>query len=298
MNLGIKNFELQFDMKYNLTPVFIVLCVFTTFACKPEAEFELPYLKKQLVVDGWIEQNGYPMVQLTYNTPYFSNLDSASFRALVATRAKVSVTVDNVTEILTGDKDTSFFPPYIYRGTGEIIGKAGKTYTLKIEDELDTIEVSTTIPKPVYLDSVWFEANSPTDSMGIIKAIFSDNGDEKNYYRTLTKEYFNNQYVPTLISIFDDKYFNGQRFTFSLKKGPASYIQPSYQVYFKKGNIIKVKVQTLDKTSYDFWTGYQKEVLNSGNPFAGNHSKIESNIQNGLGIWAGYGISEYKVYAK
>ena len=267
-------------------------------SCNPESDLDLPKVKKQIVVDGWIEQNSYPYVLLTYNSAFFSNLDSASFRSLVASRAKVTVSDGTISEVLTLSKDTNYFPPYIYKGTGDIIGKAGGTYTLLIEDEIDTLSATTTIPWPVFLDSIWFEPNSLNDTLGQIKGSFSDNANEKNYYRTLTKEIKNKLFVPTLISIFDDNYFNGQKFTFSLRKGPETFLKPQFDIYFKKGENIWVKIETIDKASFEFWSEYQKEVLNSGNPFAGNHNTIPSNVKGGLGIWYGYGVSIYYVRSK
>jgi hypothetical protein len=266
--------------------------------CDPDADIEIPTIKKKIVVDGWIEQGNFAYVVLTYNTSYFSNLDSMTFRALIATRAKVTISCDSVSEILTLKRDTDFFPPYVYR-TLKIKGEIGKTYSLLIEDESDTISAYTTIKKPVILDSIWFELLENNDTMGTIKGIFQDNKDEQNFYKTFFK--FNKRskrYFPTLFSNFEDTYFNGERFTFSLKRGPKTYLKPMETVYFKKGDTIFIKVASIEKQCYEFWRSYEDEVLNSGNPFAGNFNKIVSNTDNGLGIWCGYGSSLYRVIAK
>jgi hypothetical protein len=273
---------------------FVILIV----ACNPEKEFELPYLEKQIVVDGWIELNNVPMVLLTYNTPYFSNLDSASLRQLVASRAKVTVSDGNVSEILTLYKDTNYFPPYIYKGSGKIFGRVNKTYHLLVEDEIDTVTAITTIPTAVSLDSVWFRLNSENDTLGQIIGAFNDNINEKNYYRTLVKESKTKKYIPTMISVFDDIYFNGQSFSFSLRRGFESNLKPLENIYFEKGKEYWLKVETLNKESYDFWSSVQSSFYASGNPFVGEHETIISNINGGLGVWAGYGISVYKIVAK
>jgi hypothetical protein len=267
-------------------------------ACEPDIDNNLPVPEKKVIVDGWIEQNNFAYVILTYNSPYFSNLDSASFRALVATRAKVTISDGQNYEILTLMKDTNYFPPYIYRGT-ELKGEIGKTYFLSVVDDKDTLYASTTIERPVNIDSIWFESNTPGDSMGVIKGIFSDNANEKNYYRTFTEiKNSNKLYIPTLVSNYDDKYFNGQKFTFTLERGPESYLKPLENIYFKKGDTIFVKISSVDEHSFRFWSSYQTEVLNSGNPFAASHNTIESNITGGLGIWCGYGSDYYLVIAK
>lgn len=282
--------------------IIAVFCL-TCIACEPEMDFDLTSVKKQLVVDGSIENNNYAQVVLTYNTGYFSNLDSASFRGLVASRAKVILSDGAQSEILTLTKDTNYFPPYVYKGN-EILGQPGRTYTLIIIDEIntgtremDTIVATTTIPQPVKLDSVWF---SPTTiSSGIIKGIIYDNPDEKNYYRTFTKiKGKDKRYIPTYIASFEDKYFNGQKFTFHINKGLDSYIKPLYNIEFTKGDTINLKIASMDKNSHRFWYSYDQEILNSGNPFASNFERVKSNIQGGLGIWCGYGSTTYLVVAK
>jgi hypothetical protein len=201
-------------------------------------------------------------------------------------------------EILTLTKDTNYFPPYIYRGNS-LKGKTGSTYRLLIEDEIDTIFASTTIPMPASVDSIWFEKNQNSDSMGLVKGIFTDDLKYKNYYKTFYRiKNQNKKFIPTLVSDYDDFYFNGQKFTFSLRKGPESFLKPYNDIYFKKNDTIVIKISSIDKASYDFWITYQNEVVNSGNPFAANHNNIKSNIVGGFGIWCGYGSRYYSVIAK
>lgn len=284
------------NLKYKILFASYMLLLIT--GCTPYFEADLPNIKKQIVVDGNIENGAYASVLLTYNTQYFANLDSASFRALVATRAKVTLSDGNRSEILTLMRDTNYFPPYVYRSV-DIVGEVGKTYTLLVEDELDTVSAITTIPKPITLDSIWFSFYPKNDTSGIIKGIFQDNKDEVNYYKTFAKIVkHNKRFYPTLISNFEDNLFNGKQFTFSLQKGPESYLQIDKNLDFKIGDTILVKVTSIDKPTYEFWRSYEDEVLNSGNPFAANHNEIKSNIKNGLGIWCGYGATYYNIIAK
>ena len=285
--------------KYKASILFSIsiLVLFVTIlliSCNKENEI----LKKELVVEGYIEQGNFPLVILTYNTNYFNTIDSATFRALVASRAKVTVSDGEQSEILTLDRDTNYFPPWVYKGF-ELVGKVGKIYTLTIEDEIGTATATTTILPPPVIDSIWFEYNSNKDTVGVIKGKFTDNANERNYYKTYTKFYRKNKnYVPTLISTFSDEYFNGEQITFSLKKGPETYLKPIKDIYFHKGDSLFVKFSSINKASYDFWLGYDKEVINTGNPFAGNHNSIISNISGGLGIWSGYGSKVFFIVAK
>ncbi|MCX7985922.1 MAG: DUF4249 domain-containing protein, partial [Bacteroidales bacterium] len=278
-------------MKKSLLIKLIIVAV--VFSCEPKYDPEIYNVEKKIVVDGWIENGRAPIVILTYNTPYFGNLDSASLRQLVASRAKVTVSDGENSEILTLTKDTAYFPPYLYKGYF-LKGIIGKTYTLLIEDELDTLMAYTTILPPVQLDSIWFERN--TDTSGIIRCILSDNRFERNYYRIFTRIRGKEQrYYPALIANLNDQYFNGQRFSFYINKGRTNNILPIENIYFSRNDSILVRFARVDSISFAFWNSYDEELLNAGNPFAANHLRIPSNIKNGLGIWCGYGASYYFV---
>jgi len=265
----------------------LLLIFFIITSCEPDYPSLIKDVKKQIVVDGWIENEKGPIVILTYNTPYFSNLDSSSFMDLVATRAKVVVSNDSFSEILTLTKDTNYFPPYVYKGF-QIKGMEGKKYYLTVDDELGKFKATTTIPFKVTLDSIWFTFTG--DSTGVIKGIISDNEKEKNYYRVFTKiSKKDKRYIPTAISAYDDKYFNGKRFTFYL---------PLKSYEFKRGDIIGVKLTQIDSVSYQFWYAYNDEIVNAGSPFAANYKYLKGNIIGGLGIWCGYAATYYYVKAE
>lgn len=280
----------------SIKKIYILMILCYVASCEPDYLNHMPGLTRKIVVDGWIENGSYPVVILTYNTPYFSNLDSASFRALVASRSKVIVSDGKKFEILTLTLDTNYFPPFVYKGF-EIKGEINKTYFLTIEDELDTVFSVTTIPEPVHFDSLWYE--SKTDTNGILKGRITDNKYQKNYYRILTSiKNKDRRFYPVLASTYDDKYFNGEQFTFFLNKGPKTYLKPIDDIFFQKGDTVIVKLTTIDEKSYFFWHSYEEEVINGGNPFAANIKSIESNITNGLGIWCGYAVSYKTIVAK
>jgi hypothetical protein len=48
----------------------------------------------------------------------------------------------------------------------------------------------------------------------------------------------------------------------------------------------------MDFEHYAFWESYQQSAGGGGNPFA-TPNEIKTNIQNGLGVWGGYGVSYF-----
>jgi hypothetical protein len=274
----------------------VLLLVATS--CNENLEYNVQDPDDMIVIDGWIENDQYAKVLLTRNTPYFSSLDSASLRELVLSRAKVTLTDGERSEILTLRRNNDYFPPFVFTGS-EIRGEVGKTYTLTAEYGGRLASGSTTIPAPVILDTIYYVNKQNTDS-GTIYLEFRDPPFEKNYYRILTKILgMDPNYYSSMIMAISDEFFSGQEFGFTIYRGQRSYISAGTNEYFKIGDTVSIKFCTIDEAHYDFWSSFQDEILNTGNPFASSLSVIKSNIKgDGLGIWGGYGVSHYMMIIK
>lgn len=277
--------------------IIILIILAAMLSSCEKSSFEIPNYDTQIVVDGKIEQNQAPIIFLTYSAAYFSDIDSASLRKLVATRAKVTIDDGTHSEVLTLRPNKEYFPPYYYTGI-EIKGEVGKTYSLTVELEGKTLTAETTIPEPVKLDSVWFEIQD-SDTTGFIYLKFKDNADEKNYYRTYTRNLNESEkFVPTYVANYDDRLFNGEEIEVALYKGNLNPLLREDPLYFKTNQVITLKACSIDKASFDFWYTMDQEMARAGNPFASSNIKVKSNIVGGLGIWAGYGVSYYDVVTK
>lgn len=277
--------------------VSLILCA--AFSCNRDLKLSLPDPDDKIVIDGWMDSGQYAKVLLTRNTPYLSTIDSATGRSLVLTRAKVTLTDGENSEILILRKNDNYFPPYIFEGN-EIVGETGKTYTITAEYGGKTAWAKTTIPEKVNLDTAFFQLEADQDSLGSIYIEFTDPPLIKNYYRILTLiKGIDKHYTSSMVMGIDDIFFSGQKFGFSINRGADSYLTFGKNKYFHLGDTVNIKFCTIDKPHYDFWNSFQEEVLNSGNPFATSLIGIKSNVMgDGLGIWGGYGVSNYILIIK
>ena len=253
-----------------------------------------------MVVEGWIEQGKTPHILLTLTVPYFNKIDSINLRNYAVTVAKVSVKCENdsMSEILTFKPNDVYFPPYVYFGT-EMYGETGNTYQLSIVYKNKNITAITTIPALVKTDSVWFQHQNGSDSLGIIGFRLKDNPEVHNYYRTLTKRLGKDKrYIPTYTSVFDDKTFNGETLNLTLSRGSSSILDVENDRYFSVGDTIVLKFCSIDQASYEFWNTIQSQIITSANPFASSNARVKSNINGGIGIWAGYAVSYDTIIAK
>lgn len=192
-----------------------------------------------------------------------------------------------------------------------LLGEAGKIYDLEIRSGSKTLTSSTRIEPIIPLDSVWFRVtgNLPTDSLGLIYGILDDPDTLGNCYRWYAKRI--NQYkawvpqssligqqkdpayIAPLGSVFDDSFFNGLQFQFAYFRGSepnSSKFDDSGALagFFVKGDTVAIRGCTIDRGVFNFYRSYENQVVNQGSPFA-LPANVQSNIQGGLGVWAGFG---------
>ena len=114
------------------TALFTIIMVIAGMLVACEADFTTEK-KSDMVVEGWIDEGGYPVVILTKSLTISDKYQRIDSLAQYLIRwAKVSVSDGERKVVLTGKYDSRFFPPYIYT-TGNMRGIAGKTYNLDIE---------------------------------------------------------------------------------------------------------------------------------------------------------------------
>jgi hypothetical protein len=286
-------------MKSGLIKISLFLLMVFMTCCEDGLYLNISDPDDKIVIDGWIENGQYAKVLLTSNTPYFSSLDSSSIRNLVLTRAKVSLSDGDRSEILILRRNDDYFPPYVFEGN-EIKGDTGKIYTITAEYGGKKAFATTTVPRNVSLDTLYFVKKENSDSLGTIYIEFTDPPETRNYYRVLTRiKGKDTRFLSSMIMGISDAFFSGQKFGFSLFRGQKSYLSSAKNEYFSLGDTVGIKFCTIDKAHYEFWNTFQDEVLNTGNPFASSMSVIKSNIQgDGLGIWGGYGVSYYTLIIK
>ena len=103
----------------------ILMACATLTACMEEEDAEL---QTQLVVEGWIEDGGYPVVLL--GETHAIDAGMQNIENYIVRWGKVTISDGTDSVVLTGGYDNDFFPPYKYT-TFKMTGQAGKTYTQK-----------------------------------------------------------------------------------------------------------------------------------------------------------------------
>lgn len=257
-------------------------------SCEKELSLEIPEYKQQVVVEGQIEQGEQARVLLSLTAPYFNEYDSVSMLEYRLTTAKVVLKYDTTHEVLRLRRNSNYFPPFIYESVAN--GVIDQHYKIEVISRGDTIKGETAIPEPTPIDSLWFVQKEHTDSSYYFNIRFTDDPDIKDYYVLFSMvKGEDDRFYPVRTAAYDDAFFNGKQVTFKMERGMASVLDVEEMNNYRIGNEVYVKLCTVNQAVYEYWNSYQNILIASANPFSSPSTTLKSNINNGIGIFGGYG---------
>ena len=292
-------------------------------ACEKEITVDLPTTEPRLVVEGTIQTGGPPLVILTRTQSYFAPTDISSIASIFVKDALITVndgfttaTLDQIcSDALTEEQIqlaaavTGLDPGLLANADIciytklDMLGIEGRTYSLNIAADGMTASSVTSIPYHVALDSAWFELalqEPDDDTLGFIHATLSDPDTLGNAYRWYGQrinagsdgEPKDGGFIAPFFSAFEDKYINGLTFDFSYNRGSSPYStadddENEERGYFKVGDTVVVKFVSIGMKEFDFYNTWYNNVATQGDLFS-NPANARSNINGGLGVWAGY----------
>lgn len=273
--------------------IYILLTMLSILSC--EYKVQLPESAPQLVVEGWIEDGGFPIVMVTTTVPVTESVAEISqLKEHVVNWAKVSVSDGERETVLIGQINDDYFPPYIYTTTS-MVGEAGKNYKVSVEYSGRKVTAVTSIPEPKPLE--YIKVKQAKDDSGKFYLIggLEDNPQTKDYYKVFTKTLKKDStYVSSFMGLTDDEILGEGTDEIIINNGSGKIGEPM-NTYFSADDIISVRFATLDRTSWMYWSDFEEIQSLTSSPIFSVTTNIRSNIKGGLGYWAGYGSSFYKV---
>ena len=302
-------------------------------SCQEEITLDLSQAEDKLVVEGSIEAGYPPYVILTRNQGYFDPINQETYANLFVNdidSIKVWYYDNGEKEIKILQQipaiDTLNLPPIYtdldYTAGNYNFSQAGRTYYLEIQWNNQIITSETTIPEPTPLDSLWVEQSETADKdfKCDIRAIYSDPADIQNniLIRSKRLQHYENKdslgcktesnpdLTLKLVDAGADVLINGQSFeTYFPRPKDNGFPTGAYNSYHTKEcdngstlefaeDVVLIKFCQIDEPSMKFWRSLVRQFGTNGNPFS-EPMNLVSNINNGLGIWTGYGAVYYKV---
>lgn len=274
------------NLKYIINYCYILLSV---LSCQGNL---FPEEKNIIVVEGWIENDGFPIVILTTNVQLSGDYENTEDLETHLIRwAKVTIS-DGIEEvILTGMVNDKYFPPYIYT-TGQMRGKAGHTYNLKVEYDKYLATATTTIPDIVNIDSVKVAHCADNDTLYQLTAHFTDHPNTHDYYLFFVNnslEY--SQPMLSYMGYIDDTLSSTQHISTPIYREQSIFNSDDYIPYFHKSDTVVIKMAHVNAETFAFWNDVQSSVSFSTSMYMPVNTNVRSNISGGIGFWQGYGVS-------
>lgn len=268
-----------------------ILIVF--MSCCSCTELNLQQAASYMVLEGWIEDGKFPVVLLSTSVPVSTDSkDMKSLQDHVVRWGKVTISDGEKEVVLTGGPDDRFIPPYSYT-TAKMRGQAGKTYTVKAEYNGYSVTASTTIPECKELEYLRTEEVLPGKFR--ILAGLKDDPSRKNYYKFFVRrEGKDSIYLSSFLGLVNDEVLSDRTEVIAVYNG-MSVRDDEFNQYFSEDDVVHIRFSSMDEASWKYWDGFEEIQSLSRNPFFPVSNTINSNVVGGLGYWAGYGSSYYKL---
>lgn len=274
-------------------------------SCETPISLDIEGNTSAKVIEGWIE-NGQPAVVIVSQAlDYYAAIDVNTIMNAADRKCIVRISDDegNEEQLLPGFDFSALYGAIgaAYKGKN-MIGQPGKTYHLYVEDSAGNVyTATTTIPHhTVYMDSVKFTNEKPTDTIALARMFFQDDPNSYDCYRFFCMiKNLDICFTPISLGTYDDLAFNGKPMNYEIVRAPMSNMSVSAlspqqredfnRMYFKKGDTLYVKSTITDTATYNFWFPVQI-VTQLGEYSFLSMNTYPTNLQgkNVVGIWSGY----------
>ncbi len=269
---------MKFKYKVILKSIFYVVSSFILFNCQKEVFLpQIPY-DSRVSIQGIVEVDSVPIVYFNRTVPYLTG--STNTGDLVVRNAIIKISTLGEYDILKLDSvydKVNCSNLYFYKGSMKV--KSNMTYTLEINDgtKMYTATASTTL-KSVTIDSVTY-VQKFTDLYGEHEGVvtyFNDLPNESNYYRyEMLREVDSSvrrgekklygsclandtiQYRELGRSVYSDQNLGDQQIII--------VVEPALS--HRKDLVGMVRIQSIDKASYEFYDQIDRQKLGVYNPF-------------------------------
>lgn len=254
-------------------------------SCVPDDGADNPGDGSQLVVEGWINVDGYPEVMLTRSI--VPGNGDVTINDVFVPWAKVTITDGVETCVMAGGPTKYNYPPYLYTAY-EFAGKPGKTYTITAEyNGMKVVASSRMLEPPTLCDITFGDAD---DGHRTVTLKFRHNTDEIGYYVAFCKVFGKEDYLfPAMLGTIIADGGEGTVYSLPLFRGITHVFDNDYNSNFNVGDFVEVLLAQVEKNVYDYYAVYNDLVLFEHSLFINANDNLHSNVDGGLGIWSARG---------
>ena len=257
-------------MRIKISYIFFSLIFVSLVSCKKVLDVNLKNAPEQVVINGEVDNNPGP-----YKVTISKSVDFTSDNNFPpVSGAMVTITGNGITDTLEENNDGSYY-------TKKLKGKPGESYTLNVSINGKTFTATSTMPKPVHLDSLTFVLGRSDNLYPV--ANFQDPAGIHNYYQFV--EYVNGVRLPDGRgnSVFDDRLSDGRYIERTLYDDGTE---------IKKGVTLRVQMKCIDEQVYNYLNELSQISGNGGGFSSPAPANPDSNISGGaLGYFSANTVS-------
>ncbi len=245
--------------------------------------YETNEADEKLVLEGWIESGGYPVVLLTM-TAAPDIAEDINLADYIAKYAKVTLCDGDTTIVLTGMIDKNYYPPVVFKSF-KMRGKPGREYILTATYEGRTVRACTKIAEPYSIKQV--SQVSTGDTTRVLDVEIEENipaGEKIMFFTRIWHQ--ETRYYPSLLGIYE-----------STGEYPRKYsvFHEIKSTDFVRGDSVSVKLYHLDDFQFKFWQAYFNAVNFGGGFVISTDKSLPTNVEGGYGYFFGYGSSKASI---
>lgn len=294
----------------------ILWTAFSNISCEKDIIINTGNVEQKLVVEAWIVNGESPVVLLSKTYPSYGTINFIELLDSLYLEGAIVIVKDQfgneiqLQELSPADLSYEqrvelgtmfkvspeiipFFPITLYSDTtGTIIGQELGTYDLSIDFNGEKLSATTTIPRSYTLDSLNYVARDENNDFFTVNIFLTLPDIPGNYIRYATKRNSEPFYYPERSgATWSDLIFAGaEDIKLPAERGYNDSVDVELEDFglFEYGDTVSISWKNIDKKTYDFW--YSIDNDGGDTPFS-SPVKAASNINGGLGIWAGYYIS-------
>ena len=245
-------------------------------SCQDVIDIELNNTAPKLVIEGSINDfDNSCTIKLSKTGDYFNPQG-----VTILSDADISITGNNAEAVSFETNENGIYIAENFQGV------ENSSYELKVLSEGEEYTPNVTIPHKVNADSIslmYFPPDPRFDGGFMVNIHFTDPAEYTNYYRYKVYKIGDENAGNGNFSLADDKLTNGNN-TMMLYNSEI----------FQLADTIIFELQTLDKSTYDFYHTISGIAGSSGGPPMANTTPAnpENNISNGaLGNFSAYTVS-------
>lgn len=259
--------------------LYIIICA-AAAACTES--FDEP--ERKLVLEAWIDTDGYPVALLTET---FSPGSSANVSDIVVKWGKVSISDGTDTIVMTGSYSADYFPPYRYFNY-TMEGKPGKTYTISAEYDGMTVSARARMAQPTPIDSIVVSNIEGEDSLKSGMLYFTAPEDCPAYYYLTVRNLIDHTNTQPGLAMLSTTEVTEPAKKVSIPiYNPKNHVDStSYVANLMVGQNLEIKLCRVEREIYEFWHDYDNYVMFGNSQFISNQGSLRGNIENGFGIFS------------